>query len=372
MSIFKNLAEKKQEKIQNSLSLAVKIVLLISSFYAVYFHLWQILFANLILLLLLFTPLLLRKKYQVKIPIEFELLFLLFTIITFFLGNIRGVIIQTFFGVAIGFIGFAVMLMLFSNSKIKTSYSLIVLFSFSLSVTFGVAAELIKYYLKTYFDYGNVLADYPYTMTNLTLVSLGALFSSVLGYAYMKGYRPKVISTMVSKFKKTNPNFFSINAESPEAVHEIIKKGESDKIEFKSTLRTNLHTSLHDKNIEVATLKTLVAMMNAEGGALLLGVDDNGEITGIEKDNFESPDKFNLHLSNLIKEKIGKEYLPYLNFQLMQLDSKNIVKIECKKSSKPVFLKHEGKEHFFTRANAASIEVAGSKLLDYINNKFEN
>lgn len=359
-------------KIQASFSTVVKVILIFSIFYATYAHLWHILFANLFLLFLLFTPLLLRKKYKVHIPKEFEFIFLIFVVISFFLGDIRGIIIQAFFGIAVGFIGFTTMLILYSNSKFKHNYFLIILFSFSFSLAFGVIAELLKFYLKSYLGYTLTMGDYEFAIINLTLISGGAFLSSLFGYAYMKGYRPKIMLTMVSKFKKKNPNLFIEKAKSPEEVLNLIKKGENDKIEFKSTLRTNLYTNEQDKKLEVATLRSIVSFMNSEGGVLLIGISDKQEILGIKKDNFENDDRFSLHLTNLIKEKIGKEYLPYLNLQLVPLNEKNIMKIECQKSSKPVFLKHEGKEMFFTRAGASSVEISGSKLIDYINNNFKS
>ena len=64
----------------------------------------------------------------------------------------------------------------------------------------------------------------------------------------------------------------------------LIKRGENEKIEFKSTLRINLHTKEQDKKVENSVLKTIVAFLNSEGGTLLIGVSDCGEIIGIEKD----------------------------------------------------------------------------------------
>lgn len=358
-------------KIQASLSTIVKIMLIISVFYATYFHLWHLLFANVLLLILLFLPFLLKKRYELRIPSEFELVILFFTVISFFLGNIRGFIIQAFFGIALGFIGFAIMLLLFHNSKIKTNYFLIIVFSFSVSVAIGVSVELAKYYLKMFLDYSNLNSDHTYTMTNLTLVAIGSLLSSIIGYIYMKGYRTKLMKEMVLKLKKTNPNFFIERTDSPEEVLKLIRKGESEKVEFKSTLRTNLHTNEHDKRVENAVLKTIVAFLNSEGGILLIGVTDSGEITGIEKDSFENNDRFNRHFTNLIKERIGNEFLPYMKSELVLIENKNILKVECIKSSKPVFLKYDCNEEFYIRLGASSLQIVGSKILDYIENKFK-
>src|SRR3989339_836320 len=121
--VLKELIKNHSGKIQASLSTIIKIILIFSIFYA-----------NIFLLFLLFTPYFLRKKYEVHIPKEFEFIFLAFIIISFFLGDIRGTIIQIFFGTAIAFIGFTIMLILFSNSKFKANYLLVMLFSFSFSV----------------------------------------------------------------------------------------------------------------------------------------------------------------------------------------------------------------------------------------------
>jgi len=367
-----NLIKKNSAKIQASISTIVKIVLVLSLFYATYFHLWHILTANFFLLLLLFMPYFLKKRYQVHIPKEFEYILIIFIISTFFMGSIRGIIIQTFFGISVGFIGFTAMLILFSNSKFKNNYFLIVIFTFSFSVTFGLFAEMAKYYLKLFLEIGNVLEDYPYTMMNLTLVSFGALFSSIIGYLYMKGYRPKILKILVGKFKTENPNFFISKADSPEEILNLIKKGESEKLEFKSTLRTNLHTGEFDKKIELAVLKTIVAFLNSEGGILLVGVSDKGEISGLENDKFENNDKFNRHFTNMIKEKIGNEYIPFLNFEIIPIKGKNVLKVECKKSDKPVFLKDSsGSEEFYIRLGASSNQISGIKLIEYIKHNFK-
>ena len=61
--------------------------------------------------------------------------------------------------------------------------------------------------------------------------------------------------------------------------------------------------------IEDEALKTVVAFLNSDGGDLLIGVKDDGSITGTEKEMKKfynaTPDKYLLHLNNLIKHKIG-------------------------------------------------------------------
>ena len=62
----------------------------------------------------------------------------------------------------------------------------------------------------------------------------------------------------------------------------LIQTGETAKLEFKSTLRWNILADRIDKEIEHSVLKTIVAYMNSEGGTLLVGVKDDGDILGTE------------------------------------------------------------------------------------------
>ena len=262
------------------------------------------------------------------------------------------------------------MLILFKNSKIKPNYFLIFLFALSFSLALGTLSELAKYYLKLYFNYNQDIGDYQYAITSLTLVLAGALIACLTGYIYMKYHKIPIIKKLVQKFKTKNPNLFIERTDSPEEVLDLIKKGENEKLEFKSTLRTNMHTNEIDRKIEQSCLKTITAFLNSEGGTLLIGVSDQGKILGIEKDHFINNDKFNLHFTNLVKEHIGNEFLPYLNSELILIEEKNILKVDCLKSEKPVFLRFNKSEEFYMRIGAATVQITGSKLINYINNQF--
>ena len=68
----------------------------------------------------------------------------------------------------------------------------------------------------------------------------------------------------------------------------ILMDGESEEVEFKSTLRTNLHTGNKDPRIELAVLKTSAGFLNTNGGTLVVGVADDGSPIGIRADSFET------------------------------------------------------------------------------------
>ena len=153
-------------------------------------------------------------------------------------------------------------------------------------------------------------------------------------------------------------------------LYDLIANGEDTHIEFKSTMRTNLHTSKPGKEIELAWLKAVAAFMNTEGGILLIGVADDACILGLEADKFENDDKCRLHFKNLLNQHLGAEYTRHLRFELYELDGKQIAAVECERADTPVFLRNKNTESFLIRNGPSNIELSLSRALKYIRGRF--
>ena len=141
--------------------------------------------------------------------------------------------------------------------------------------------------------------------------------------------------------------------------------------EFKSTLRVNLHTGQNDPKMEHAALKTLAAFLNSKGGTLFVGVDDAGEVIGLQSDKFQSEDKMALHLDNLIKDQLGGAVFSCIKTTFDEVGGKRFLAIECAASNKPVFLKNASGEEFFIRAGASSPALPASQSHEYIQQRFK-
>ena len=150
-----------------------------------------------------------------------------------------------------------------------------------------------------------------------------------------------------------------------------LSRGEGTQTEFKSTLRMNLHTGQNDPKLEHAVLKTLAAFLNSKGGTLFVGVNDDGEVLGLEADNFASDDKMLLHMDNLIKERLGAAVFARVQPAIGNMAGKHFLAIECAASDKPVFLKTAGGEEFFIRAGASSPSLPASHAHEYIQQRFK-
>ncbi len=176
--------------------------------------------------------------------------------------------------------------------------------------------------------------------------------------------KARVISDFLFLFR--NENKISV-------IEEIIRRGEDDQTEFKSTLRWDLRQSVKNAAIEHASLKTICAFLNSEGGDLLIGVRDDGSIEGIETDKFENDDRFLLHLWTLIKTCIGQEVGEWVKTSLHKFDNKTVCRVSCKRAKKPLFLNQKGfDEAFFIRVGPGSSNLEISSALNYIRQHFDN
>ncbi len=148
-----------------------------------------------------------------------------------------------------------------------------------------------------------------------------------------------------------------------------INRGEGAGVEFKSTVRVNLKTEKHGKEIELAWLKAVVAFLNSDGGALLIGVEDSGSIAGIDRDGFENRDKSLLHVKNLINHHVGAEFSSSIRTTVVEVEEKEVMMVECSSAPSPVFLKIGKNEEFYIRSGPSSTKLSLSQTIRFITQK---
>ncbi len=162
---------------------------------------------------------------------------------------------------------------------------------------------------------------------------------------------------------------------SNEEFEELILGGESDVVEFKSTLRYDIRNKVVNKKLEFVIAKTITAFLNSEGGILLIGVDDNQNVIGLEDDistlKKQDIDGFELQLIEVIKKYIGAEYAPYLKIAFPQIDDRTICVLKVLKSSSPIFISFEGQESFFVRTGCSSQPLTREEQSSYESNHWK-
>ena len=135
-------------------------------------------------------------------------------------------------------------------------------------------------------------------------------------------------------------------------IAELVKLGESAVLEFKSTLQWDVVQKQPNKVVRKSSVKTIAALMNSQGGTLLIGVEDDGNIFGLDRDLSlvgGSRDKFEQTLVNTISDEIGPALSHYYRIRFDDIDEKLVCVVEVDRVTDGVFVKGEKGKEFFVR-----------------------
>ena len=157
---------------------------------------------------------------------------------------------------------------------------------------------------------------------------------------------------------------------------ELVKRGESKTLEFKSSLRWNLREERKDDTqVTHAVLKTIAAFLNTEGGDLLIGVADDGSVLGIEHDRLDNEDKFMRHLVQCVQNGLGDRAGTCIDPKVQLVDGKTVCLVSCQRSPEPVYVRWKGKEatpegDFFVRSGPRTDKLSTESAGEYIKTRF--
>jgi hypothetical protein len=153
----------------------------------------------------------------------------------------------------------------------------------------------------------------------------------------------------------------------------LIEKGENAKVEFKSSLRYDYRQIKTDKNLESAILKSIAGFLNSNGGTLIIGVDDDGRILGLENDYWslktESKDGFEQRLMLIVSNEFGKDICSKIHVSFHQIRDKEICSLSIAPSKRPVFFDENNQTVFFLRTGNVTKSLSTSETVKYLDLK---
>jgi hypothetical protein len=160
-------------------------------------------------------------------------------------------------------------------------------------------------------------------------------------------------------------------------VEELVRGGESDRLEFKSSARWNLHTRARDDKIEQVVAKTVAGFLNTDGGTLLIGVDDAGTVVGLAADfqvvKSPDPDRYELWLRDFLAQALGQNAaaLPLIDFTAVKVDETPtyVCRVACPASPRPVYvrsLKGPATSELWVRTGNSTRQLRVDDAVDYV------
>lgn len=183
---------------------------------------------------------------------------------------------------------------------------------------------------------------------------------------------PAVYAELIIRLKNNLPGE-RIGAEN--SIEKILAEGEHEWLEFKSTFRWDLNQKKVNKNIEKAAMKTVVAFMNSGGGQLLIGVDDLGNIVGLDADYKSLPkqnaDGFQNHFNHVFHSMIGPNLRQYAELSIQKIGDKECCLVKVLSADKPAYLKFDEQEEFYIRTGNSTTSLKLSEVASYIDSRWK-
>ncbi len=166
----------------------------------------------------------------------------------------------------------------------------------------------------------------------------------------------------------------------PASIEDLIKDGESDELEFKATLRWDIIESKVNKKLEQVVVKTVAAFANAQGGSLLIGVDNDGRAVGLSRDyeslGEASRDRFEVHLRNVLNQQFGTTFVASkIKTRIHAVDDVDVCQVDISTAKEPVIVAIKDRngrllEKFYVRSGNSSQEIPMSEMTSYVQERF--
>lgn len=163
-------------------------------------------------------------------------------------------------------------------------------------------------------------------------------------------------------------------AHEPKPAADLIAAGEGQFVEFKASLMWDYYRQAVNKDLYEPVMKNLAAFMNTSGGVLLIGVSDQGEVLGLERDFSVLPKKnvdgfenaFNMAFNSMI----GAEFRQYVSLAFDEIDGQIVAVLSVSPANTPAYLTFKGREEFYIRTGNSSQPLPVSKAMKYVQTRF--
>lgn len=151
---------------------------------------------------------------------------------------------------------------------------------------------------------------------------------------------------------------------------QLIAQGEGPNLEFKETLEADVRTGEKYPGVLASALKTIAAFLNTEGGTLLIGVSDCGQIKGLEKDfglcSKHDADGLEQKLRSLLRDRFEPDPLGKVAITFLHLPDGEVCRLDVGASQDVVYL--DGKDVYVRDGNTTR-KLEGPVLVNWIREK---
>jgi|GEM_PF-2990451 len=151
----------------------------------------------------------------------------------------------------------------------------------------------------------------------------------------------------------------------------LLKREESEVLEFKSSARWDIRAARASHEIEANITKAVAGFLNSDrGGVLLIGVDDGRNPIGLDQDyrTFKRPgrDGFANFLRTLLLDAYEKDVSRLIEIDFHDVAGKDICRVRIGPSPRPVFVKEGPNEVFYLRTGNSTRPLKPREFYEYL------
>ncbi|MCB9570432.1 MAG: ATP-binding protein, partial [Myxococcales bacterium] len=140
---------------------------------------------------------------------------------------------------------------------------------------------------------------------------------------------------------------------------------ESETVEFKESA---LQSTKSGKSRPHTIVRAIAGLANARGGTLLIGVKDDGTVSGIAAEveaNAKGRDGWELNLFTKLKDVIGAAAASALQLRFQQFGGVEVAVVRVPPSPVPVYVRHDGEQLLFVRIGNQCLALDAKQAKDY-------
>lgn len=138
-----------------------------------------------------------------------------------------------------------------------------------------------------------------------------------------------------------------------ESIGSIIKSGENENVGFMKSFRYDYRIGHPEKSLEDIVMHSVAGFMNAQGGILIIGVDNDGHIKGLANDYFslgrKSRDGFEKRFMEVLASKLGTNVCSLVHLAFHEITDREICSVLIEKANHPVFMQEGDNPIFYLR-----------------------
>jgi len=192
---------------------------------------------------------------------------------------------------------------------------------------------------------------------------------------------PKDVNKVLERIDQIDSALSALSEENE--VLALIRQKESKTVELKESFIIDTQTKQMNPAMIYEVLKTINAFLNTNDGKLIIGVSDDFQIKGIEKDSFKNDDQYLTRFNNFLTQSIKKAQsgiLDNVDAKIVEIEGKKVMVVDVKVDTTEELVGFKSKYYdekkwtdykvlYFTRQIAASKRLRDEEIVSYSKNR---